>query len=309
MSSNTRLKRASLSDTNLHSEMKTWRKNKMEDRKLALQNEVVDKHMVNRRKSYQYEKHSLNKEFDDKFSKKTPTADEYLEKSQAKYATWKEREKERLDRKYRSLHKSYLQAYKKLGIKNYSLQKERKKSESEIEDENPNEDVDNEKETESVVDESMTEEDAMTALGKLNLEISKRRFSEFHVGNKNPSSRRRGSTGSIDLAEFAKLRSLHLALTSVAEDTQDNEESEEESETCDKLEDLNDITTKRKVVTIREEPVEDITVEDLIVKPKRRASIATITKLPVKENPIPLGKRFDRRPTLPNVAIPFNYGN
>ncbi|XP_045187700.2 uncharacterized protein LOC123545445 [Mercenaria mercenaria] len=306
------LKRVSLSDTNLHSEMKIWRRNKMEDRKLALQNDMVDKHMAVRRKSYLQEQVSINKDFDKRFSKLTPTADEYLEKSQAKYSTWKERERERLDRKYRSLHKSYLNEYNKLGIKHYGPQKERNYSKSENQADATREDTENDTASVSFADEPMSEEEAWLALGKLNLDISRRRFSDLNITGKYPTSRRRGSTGSIDLAEFAKLRSLHLALTSVAEDAHDEESDDEnERETDDKLEELNDITTRRKSVTIKEEPVEDVEVEDLIVRPKRRASIATTTipKLPVKDSPIPLGKRFDRRPTLPNLAIPFNYGN
>lgn len=84
MYSKARVNRSSNSDSNLHSEMKTWRRNKMEDRKLALQNEEVDKNKATRRKSYQQDQISLTKDFGEKFSKKTPSADEYLEKCQAK---------------------------------------------------------------------------------------------------------------------------------------------------------------------------------------------------------------------------------
>lgn len=204
-----------------------------------------------------------------------------------------------------------MEEYKKLGIENYGPPKQRRKSKSDNEEEAQREEADTDKDNGALDNETMTEEDALQALGKLNLDITRRRFSDVCIGNKNPNSRRRGSTGSIDLAEFAKLRSLHLALTTVAEDKQDQEGSEEEeTEADDKLENLNDITTRRRSSIMTDEPIEDITVEDLIVRQKRRVSIATTPKqLPAGRVSIPLDKRFDRRPTLPNIAIPFKYGN
>jgi hypothetical protein len=197
--------------------------------------------------------------------------------------------------------------YNKLGIKNYTSDHGKQHSK-------PGTPANSESATDAVSfenDEQMTEEEALLALGKLNLDITRRRFSDVTGHSKQSLSKRRGSTGSINLAEFTKLRSLHLALTAVEEDEQKSDGSDvnEEPEANDNMDKLNDITTRRKSVTIKEEPIEDIEVEDLIVRPKRRASIATIPKLPVKESPIPQGKRFDRRPTLPNIAIAFNYGN
>ena len=199
--------------------------------------------------------------------------------------------------------------YNKLGIKHYAPDTERQY----IKPATPanSEEGQDKDSVDFVNEEPMTEEEALLALGKLNLDISRRRFSEVTGQSNHPSNKRRGSTGSINLAEFTKLRSLHLALTSVEEDPRQSDGSDEcdGAEADDKLKELNDITTRRKSVGTKEEPLEDIAAKDLIIRPKRRASIATIPKLPVKDSPIPQGKRFDRRPTLPNIAIPFNYGN
>lgn len=203
-----------------------------------------------------------------------------------------------------------MQEYKKLGIENYEPPKQRRNSKSDNDEEAHRGEADTDKGNEALDIETMSEEDALRALEKLNLDITRRRFSDVCIGNKHPNSRRRGSTGSIDLAEFAKLRSLHLALTTVAEDKQDQEDSEEEETTADDKLDLNDITTRRRSSIMTDEPIEDITAEDLIVRQKRRATIATTpTQLQAGCISIPLGKRLDRRPTLPNVAIPFKYGN
>lgn len=232
----------------------------------------------------------------------------------SRYAVWKERERERLDRRYRSLHKSYMSAYKKLGLENYAP-KSRKKPNSENRVDDVTENVDD---TVSVdysasfdKDEPMSEEEALVALGKLNIEVSQRRFSDFTGVSKNPHSKRRCSTGSINLEDFEKLRSMHLALTSVTEDEHPVEGSVEETEADDTLVELSDATVRRTSLsaTIKDEEVQDISAEDLIVKPKRRASIAALPKAAAKHDVIPIGKRFDRRPTLPNISIPFNYGN
>ena len=66
----------------LNTEMKSWKQNKMEDKKLAMMNAEVDKHMVSRRKSHLFERELVNKDMADNISKTTPTADEYLSKSQ-----------------------------------------------------------------------------------------------------------------------------------------------------------------------------------------------------------------------------------
>ena len=66
----------------MNTEMKSWKQNKMEEKRLALKNEEVDKHMLNKRKSLLHEKDLLNKDIQDTISKTTPTTDEYLSRSQ-----------------------------------------------------------------------------------------------------------------------------------------------------------------------------------------------------------------------------------
>ena len=71
-------------DTNrvLKTELKSWKQNKMEAKKLARAHDEVDKHMISRRKSHLFEKDLLQKDITDNIAKKTPTADEYLNRSQ-----------------------------------------------------------------------------------------------------------------------------------------------------------------------------------------------------------------------------------
>lgn len=289
---------------------------------MALTNDKVDRHMANRRKSVHYEKHQLNKELEENVMKRTPSLEEYLDKSQNKYSTWKEREKERLDRRYRNLHRAYLKDFKSLGLDDYVLEiaeKKRRKSESDAsgeavnEDKETNDSVDGKDSVTFENDEKMSEEEALMALDRLNLEMNKRRFSET-VGAQKYHGRRRGSTGSIDLAEFTKLRSLHLALTTVAEDsTAVDSKAEKEETEMNENRDADDSKNKNrfKSVTPENDDDDDISAEDLVVRPKRRATVATTPNIKSKVEPvsIPKGARLDRRPSLPHCAIPFNYGN
>lgn len=78
------LRRSSISETTLSSEMKSWRRNKNEDRKLALKHDTVDKHMASRRRSVYQEKQQISKDLQENVMKKSPSAEEYLDKSQNK---------------------------------------------------------------------------------------------------------------------------------------------------------------------------------------------------------------------------------
>lgn len=215
-----------------------------------------------------------------------------------------------------------MKEFKNLGLHNYLANAEtilkRRKSQSDVPQDVPEEPVEHvdDKEDEEKgkgeqvtfeTDDKMSEEEALLALSKLNLEINHRRFSEVGVTPKY-HNRRRGSTGSINLAEFTKLRSVHQALTTVAEDINKDGEDEHDAGGNPKndLRDLNDMTTQSNSVYNK-----DVSSKDLVAKPKHRASIASLPSIKKKNDSllIPKGTRLDRRPTLPNSAIPFNYGN
>lgn len=84
MSSKAYLRRASINEAQLMSEMKSWGKNKAMDRTLMQRNEKMDKHLANRRKTQQYEKHLLSKDLEKNVMKTSVTTDEYLDRSQPK---------------------------------------------------------------------------------------------------------------------------------------------------------------------------------------------------------------------------------
>ena len=68
----------------LASEFRSYGRNKMEDRKLAMHHDGVDKNKERRRKSFVSEKDQINKHFQEKVSKTTPSLEKYLERSQPK---------------------------------------------------------------------------------------------------------------------------------------------------------------------------------------------------------------------------------
>ena len=65
----------------LRTELKSWKQNKMEDRKLARAHDEVDKHMLSKRKTHLFERDLLNKDITENIAKKTPTTEEYLNRS------------------------------------------------------------------------------------------------------------------------------------------------------------------------------------------------------------------------------------
>lgn len=65
----------------LHTELKSWKQNKLEEKKLARKHEQVDKNMLSARKIHLFEKDLINKDITENISKKSPTTDEYLNRS------------------------------------------------------------------------------------------------------------------------------------------------------------------------------------------------------------------------------------
>ncbi|KAH3850700.1 hypothetical protein DPMN_093173 [Dreissena polymorpha] len=67
---------------NLKNEMRSWSRNKMEDRKLAMKTTEVDRHAAERRKSFHYETRLVNKDLEENIIKTTPRVEEYLDRNQ-----------------------------------------------------------------------------------------------------------------------------------------------------------------------------------------------------------------------------------
>ncbi|KAL4237317.1 hypothetical protein ACF0H5_002035 [Mactra antiquata] len=117
-SSQAYLRRASINEAQLASELKSWGKNKAMDRKLEKKNETEFKHLAHRRKTYQYEQELLSKNFEKKVMKTTLPTEEYLERSMAKYVQMRERERERLDRKFEAISRRNIQEFNQLTKNN-----------------------------------------------------------------------------------------------------------------------------------------------------------------------------------------------
>lgn len=75
-----------LGPNNLMNEIKSWSKNKLEDRKLAMRYTMVDKDMMNRRRLHEYEKQEVSRHMEESIKKTTPSTEEYLDRSQKRYA-------------------------------------------------------------------------------------------------------------------------------------------------------------------------------------------------------------------------------
>jgi len=65
----------------LENEMRSWSKNKREDRKLAMHNASMDKYATERRKSLQVEERLVTKELQQNICKTTPDVDTYLDRA------------------------------------------------------------------------------------------------------------------------------------------------------------------------------------------------------------------------------------
>ncbi|XP_052274919.1 uncharacterized protein LOC127874568 [Dreissena polymorpha] len=106
--------------------MRSWSRNKMEDRKLAMKTTEVDRHAAERRKSFHYETRLVNKDLEENIIKTTPRVEEYLDRNQNRYNVWREQERVKLDRKYRSMYRDYLTEYAQLHLQDYeALERDR----------------------------------------------------------------------------------------------------------------------------------------------------------------------------------------
>jgi len=63
-------------------EIKSWSKNKREDRKLAMQQTLVEKDMLMRRRLHDTERLQVSRNMEENVKKTTPSTEEYLDRSQ-----------------------------------------------------------------------------------------------------------------------------------------------------------------------------------------------------------------------------------
>lgn len=71
-----------VTSNNMMKEIKSWNKNKMEDRKLALRQTMVDKDILNMKRLHEQERQELSRVMENSVRKTTPSTEEYLDRSQ-----------------------------------------------------------------------------------------------------------------------------------------------------------------------------------------------------------------------------------
>ncbi|KAK3587773.1 hypothetical protein CHS0354_042733 [Potamilus streckersoni] len=89
-------------------EMKSWNLNRRASKQLEHSMENIQKDIRIRRKSHHFETESISRELNEKLSKTTPSIEEHLALNYNRLASWRERETQRLERRFRSLCTSYL---------------------------------------------------------------------------------------------------------------------------------------------------------------------------------------------------------
>ena len=250
-----------------------------------------------------------------------------------RYSVWREREQDRLDRRYRDLYKDYLREYSQLALQQRNLVMSMSDTNNNVK-----------------VKKSTHKPSPDPKIASMNAEV-KCVMSVSVPPNENngddviPPKRgskvmmiRRASTGSISFSSgtFQKRTSSNSDLSVVVEvddnvestsATDDNGIVKELSDQVDngsedkvdekvengKQSNDTDVSTdnkenkKEKATTNNTDTNEKTPCNGVVKKQtKRRKSVASIK---TKSVDMPIRGRLDRRPTLPNVAIPFNYGN
>lgn len=71
-----------VTSNNIMKEIKSWNKNKIEDRKLALRQTMVDKDILNMKRLHEQERQGLSRLMENSVRKTTPSTEEYLDRSQ-----------------------------------------------------------------------------------------------------------------------------------------------------------------------------------------------------------------------------------
>ncbi|KAL3872682.1 hypothetical protein ACJMK2_035893 [Sinanodonta woodiana] len=89
-------------------EMKSWNLNRRASKQLEHSMDNIQKDIRIRRKSHHFETESISRELNEKLSKTTPSIEEHLALNKNRLASWRERETQRLERRFRSLCTSYL---------------------------------------------------------------------------------------------------------------------------------------------------------------------------------------------------------
>ncbi|XP_052767539.1 uncharacterized protein LOC128208164 [Mya arenaria] len=211
----------------LDNEMRSWSRNKMEDRKLEMRQAEVDKHKTGRRKSSDAEARLVCRDLEENINKTTPGVDAYLGKSQNRYNAWRRKEMEQLDRKYRSMHKEYLKEYHALHLNDYEeLEREKRlrtsASESQLNihpaemdsyDATDSVDAPGVSQVEVQILKGGSAEELTSGLNEMTLrsDVEKTEALGMYLGS------RRRSTGSITAEDMSRMKPFQIKLTSVEE--------------------------------------------------------------------------------------------
>ena len=262
-----------------------------------------------------------------------------------RYDTWRARERERLDRRYRGLYKTYMREFSDLGIDEKIINKARKKASektdgaSKVEKGQKLRDEDSESEHE---DEELDTHAELLDFSKLKLN-ERRRYSVAttsaqYVPTDDDQVRRRSAGNVIPLHVLQQLRSSSLpapakgaqsfddttedpsasAGTDKAEQDNENQVDVEEQTVYDK-----DSRGRRASLAVTSDLTHSKEMHD-IVYPGRRGRRASLTvpsdlvtaarkdRRGSNDNTsfqTPMGARLSRRSSIPNIEIPMMYGN
>lgn len=262
-----------------------------------------------------------------------------------RYANWRARERERLDRRYRGIYKTYLREFSDLGIDEETLKKARKKHAEEKECKvNPKEPKDREQdETETAIPDTEEEEkDIQTALVDFSkLQLGERRrysvatTSSQYVPGPDDRVRRKSAGTSLPLDVLENLRRSSLPLFNENSSEADEDIANARSSTpVDKLEGKKTVAddldipdkerkSRRASLAVTSGLANSKEVQNIISKGRsgRRSSLIVTSELGTSARgkgrrasedaslQTPKGVRLSRRSSIPNIEIPLMYGN